>query len=203
MTAIVGMGATPGITNLLAKYGSEKLDKVEEVGTYWVWTALDPTMGPAIIEHYFHAITGMVKTFKNGELQEIKALSEPELFEFPEPIGAWELAHAGHPEPITIPRYIKTGNVYNKGGIWPAELNEIAKLFSQFGFTSNEVIKISGVEFKAIDLAVAITAFKLLNKELKKGVYPPEAGIVDVKEVLSDVKKKFKIECSETRSYAL
>lgn len=148
MTAIVGMGATPGITNLIAKYGSGRLDKVEEVGTYWVWTAIDPTMGPAIIEHYFHAITGMVKTYKDGEL--VVALSEPEIFEFPKPIGPWEVANVGHPEPITIPRYMKVRKVYNKGGIWPSELNEIAKVFSQLGLTGDGVINVGELNFKVI-----------------------------------------------------
>ncbi|MEM2271667.1 MAG: saccharopine dehydrogenase NADP-binding domain-containing protein [Archaeoglobaceae archaeon] len=269
MTAIVGMGATPGITNLIAKYGSGRLDKVEEVGTYWVWTAIDPTMGPAIIEHYFHAITGMVKTYKDGEL--VVALSEPEIFEFPKPIGPWEVANVGHPEPITIPRYMKVRKVYNKGGIWPSELNEIAKVFSQLGLTGDGVINVGELNFKAMELAIAITmsldkliqpeelqkilanvsdrlgeyaltgvglgvrlkgtkngeecsitykiackdateatalpcaitALKLLNEDYINGVYPPEAGVIDVKDILEELKKRFKIECSELRNYTL
>ncbi|MEM3928648.1 MAG: hypothetical protein QXT07_06835, partial [Archaeoglobaceae archaeon] len=94
--AIIGMGATPGITNVLASIGAEKMDEVEEIGTYWIWTAIDPTMGNAIIEHFFHAITGNVKVFKNGNWVDEKALSEAETFDFPEPIGTWEVAIVGH-----------------------------------------------------------------------------------------------------------
>jgi saccharopine dehydrogenase-like NADP-dependent oxidoreductase len=157
VTAVIGMGATPGITNLLACYGARKLDEVSEIGTYWVWTAIDPTMGPAIVDHYFHAITGMIPTYKNGEWMMVKALSEPEHYEFPKPIGAWEVAHVGHPEPITIPRYVKVKNVCNKGGIWPSDLNDVAKVFSTLGLTSLKEIKIGDHTFKAREIAVAIT----------------------------------------------
>jgi len=157
VTAIIGMGATPGITNLLACHGARKLDEVFEIGTYWVWTAIDPTMGPAIVDHYFHAITGMIPTYKNGEWVMVKALSEPEHYKFPKPIGTWEVAHAGHPEPVTIPRYIKVKNVYNKGGVWPSDLNDVAKVFSTLGLTSLKEIKIGDHTFKAREIAVAIT----------------------------------------------
>lgn len=155
--AIIGMGATPGITNLLARYGAQKLEEVYEIGTYWVWTALDPTMGPAIVDHYFHAITGMIPTYKNGEWVKVKALSEPEHFEFPKPIGIWEVANAGHPEPVTIPRHIKVKNVFNKGGVWPSDLNDVAKVFSTLGLTSHKEVRIGEHIFKARDIAVAIT----------------------------------------------
>ncbi|MBS7621431.1 saccharopine dehydrogenase NADP-binding domain-containing protein [Candidatus Bathyarchaeota archaeon] len=157
VTALIGMGATPGITNLLARHGTRKLDEVSEIGTYWIWTAIDPTMGPAIIDHYFHAITGMIPTYRNGEWVMVKALSEPEYYEFPKPIGSWEVAHAGHPEPVTIPRYIKVKNVCNKGGVWPSDLNDIAKVFSTLGLTSLKEIRLGDHIFKARDIAVAIT----------------------------------------------
>ena len=268
VTAIIGLGATPGITNLLAYHGARRLDEVHEVGTYWIWTAIDPTMGPAIIDHYFHAITGMVTTYKDGEWVKVPALSEPECFEFPSPIGTWEVAHAGHPEPVTIPRYIKARNVYNKGGVWPSELNEVAKAFSMLGLTGFGEVRIRGQVFEAREVAVAITmslsrimppeeierlvaplyerlgeyaltgvglatvvkgvkdgkrhtikygiackdaalltalpvalaALELASKRATKaGVYPPEAGAVDVEKILKGVKERVTIEVVETK----
>jgi len=272
VTAIIGFGATPGITNLLAYYGARKLDEVHEIGTYWIWTALDPMMGPAIIDHYFHAITGAVTTYKDGEWVKVPALSEPERFEFPSPIGAWEVAHAGHPEPVTIPRYIKARSVYNKGGIWPSELSEVARVFSTLGLTGFGEVRIRGQVFKAREVAVAV-AMSLSNimppeqierivaplyerlgeyaltgvglatvvkgvkdgkrymikygiackdavlltalpaalatlelsdrRATKAGVYPPEAGVINVERVLKSVKEHVAIEVAETKFEAL
>ncbi len=36
VTAISGMGASPGITNVLARLGADALDQTDEINTYWV-----------------------------------------------------------------------------------------------------------------------------------------------------------------------
>ncbi|MEM0332606.1 MAG: saccharopine dehydrogenase NADP-binding domain-containing protein [Archaeoglobaceae archaeon] len=164
--ALIGMGATPGITNILSFLGSKKMDEVETIGTYWVWTGIDPDVGNAIINHYFHAIDGFVPSYRNGKLVNVEALSEAEFFDFPEPIGRWEVANVGHPEPITIPKYIKVKNVLNKGGIWPYELSEFAKFLSMVGLSSLKEIRFRDVIFKARDLAVELaTAIHTLMPE--------------------------------------
>jgi saccharopine dehydrogenase-like NADP-dependent oxidoreductase len=269
VSAIVGLGATPGITNLLAYHGANKIDEISAIGTYWAWTAVDPTMGPAIVDHYFHAITGTVPTYKDGKWIKVNALSEPEDYRFPDPVGVWEVAHAGHPEPITIPRFIKARNVCNKGTVWPSDLNEVAKTFAELGLTSHKEVMIRDQRIKAREIAVAITlalpditpfeelaksiapltermggefalsgvglatavrglkegkelilkygiacedatkatalpaaagALELANNEdAKRGVYPPEAGVVDPDKLLGIIKKQIKIESIETK----
>ena len=129
--AIIGLGATPGITNLMAKYGANKLNRVDDIHTSWAWTAIDPkaTEAQAIGQHYFHAITGDIPTYRGGKWVNIPALSEPETVEFVPPIGRFGVSMVGHPEPITLPRYIEgVQNVCNKGGIWPESINEMAVL---------------------------------------------------------------------------
>ena len=76
-------------------------------------------MGPAIIDHYFHAITDMVTAYRDGEWVKVPALSEPECFEFPSPIGAWEVAHVGHPEPVTIPATSRSATCTTRAAFGP------------------------------------------------------------------------------------
>ena len=156
VTAVIGLGATPGITNVLAKYGAEKMDEVERIDTYWAWTALDPTMGPAIIDHYFHAVDGNVPTFREGEWIEVPALSDAEIVEFPEPIGCLEVYNVGHPEPVTIPRYIRVRNVTNKGTVWPSLMAELTKYFSTLGFTGLKKVQIGRDEIAVRDVMVKL-----------------------------------------------
>lgn len=156
VTAIIGLGASPGLTNMLAKYGAEKLDTIDEIHTSWVWTSIDPTEGPAIVAHYFHACTGEVPTYRDGKLVYVPALSEPKKVYFP-PIGSFEVYNVGHPEPITIPRYIKgLKTVTNKGGIWPRYMAEASKLFKDLGITSMKEIEIRGLKTPVRDIAVRI-----------------------------------------------
>lgn len=158
IVAIIGLGATPGLTNIWAKYGAEKLDGVDEIHTSWAWTAVDPEMGPAIVDHYFHAITGKVPTYRDGKWMEVPALSDPEIVEFPPPLGRFEPSNVGHPEPVTIPRYIEgVRTVTNKGTVWPSSMNEAGALLAQMGLTSQKEITISGMTVPVRDVAVEAT----------------------------------------------
>jgi len=155
IAAIIGLGATPGLTNVLAKYGSEKLDKVDEIHTSWAWTAIDPFMGPAIIAHYFHASTGDVPTYRDGKWVEVSALSEPEVVEFPPPLSEIEVYNVGHPEPVTIPRYIKGLKVVtNKGTVWPSFMAKASKIFADLGLISLKEFTLKGVTMPVRDVAV-------------------------------------------------
>lgn len=158
ITAIIGLGASPGLTNLMAKHGAEKLDQVDEIHTAWAWTALDPRMGPAIIAHYFHAITGKIPTYRDGKWIEIPAFSEPEIVEFPPPLNGIEVRHCGHPEPLTIPRYIRGVKVVtNKGVIWPKILADVSRTLADLGWTSLKELKIDGVSVPLRDILVRLT----------------------------------------------
>ncbi len=157
VTAVVGLGATPGITNVLARFGSEKMDSVESIDTYWAWTSLDPTMGSAIIAHYFHASDGNIPTYRDGEWVDVRALSDAEVVEFPDPIGCIEVYNVGHPEPVTIPRYIEVKNVTNKGTVWPDIMAELTKYFSMLGFTSLKKVKLGDIEIAVRDIMVTLT----------------------------------------------
>lgn len=68
VTAVVGFGASPGVSNLLATYAAGRLDEVEEVLTAWFTGAGgggdDP---PAAAVHGLHVVADRVPTYRNGE----------------------------------------------------------------------------------------------------------------------------------------
>ena len=132
VTVITGLGWTPGITNVLAKRGAEELDEVEEIKISWAGGAADST-GLAVIMHVFYAIAGKVLTYKDGAWMEVPAGSEAEVVEFPAPLGRIRVFHCGHPEPLTIPRYIKAKTVSLKGALTPDWNNKLADLFARLG----------------------------------------------------------------------
>ena len=155
---VVGLGATPGITNLMAAEGAAKLDRVDDIHTAWAWTAMDPKMtGRAIIDHYFHAISGNIITFRDGCWVEITAMSVTRSMEFSHPIGFFEVKEVGHPEPVTIPRYIKgVKNVTNNGGVWPPRFTEIAMFIKSIGLPELTEMKVNEHTVYARDVATAI-----------------------------------------------
>ncbi|HIC94733.1 MAG TPA: hypothetical protein EYP09_10880, partial [Anaerolineae bacterium] len=94
--------------------------------------AADST-GLAAITHVFYAIAGRVPTYRDGAWTEVLAGSEAEVVEFPAPLGRIRVFHCGHPEPLTIPRYIKVKTVSLKGALTPDWNNRLADLFARLG----------------------------------------------------------------------
>jgi saccharopine dehydrogenase-like NADP-dependent oxidoreductase len=136
-TVITGLGWTPGLSNVLARHGAEQLDTVREVRIAWVGGAADAE-GRAVIKHVLHAVSGQIPTYRNGQVVSVPAMSEPELVNFPEPLGATEVFHVGHPEPLTIPRSIPAPLVSLKGALTPRWNNWLAKSLVSSGLTSSQ-----------------------------------------------------------------
>ncbi|MFG6178460.1 saccharopine dehydrogenase family protein [Halomonas sp. THAF12] len=113
ITAIIGAGASPGTSNLLAAKAMKLLPKATEIYTFWgtggplgddegaeLGTS---AAGPAAATlHWAQQISGRVKVYRNGDVCEIEPLQAIKL-EFPG--RAADRCHIlGHPEPITLPR---------------------------------------------------------------------------------------------------
>ena len=103
---IPGMGSDPGTSNVMCRYGADKLDEVEEIkirfGTSWSGR----TFGFAIETILDEAVQNAV-IYENGEFQEVPALSRSEEVEFRSPVGPQETYIILHSELATIPRTIK------------------------------------------------------------------------------------------------
>jgi saccharopine dehydrogenase (NAD+, L-lysine-forming) len=105
ISVIVGLGASPGVTNVLARAGANRLDRVEEVRTAWVMRGSDMG-GPALSEHLLYSLPHRAFVFEDGAMREVRPFVDGvETLDFPE-LGPVEVCHIGHPEPFTLSRYI-------------------------------------------------------------------------------------------------
>ena len=132
ITLITGLGWTPGITNLLARKGASQFDTVEQIHIAWAGGAED-SQGLAVVMHVLYAVTGDVPSYRKGEWVQVPASSGKEKVVFPQPLGKIEVFHCGHPEPLTIPRYIPVQTVTLKGGLTPAWNNTLADVLVRLG----------------------------------------------------------------------
>lgn len=157
ITAIIGMGASPGVTNLMARLGASRLDKVDSIRLYWAESAIDPT-GPAAMMHWFHITAEKVPAFIDGKWVEVQGFTEPEVIEFMPPVGKLEVVYTGHPEPVTLPRYIKgVKNVSIKGALYPPKMMELYRMLIDTGFGSNQTFTVTEtVSMPFRELAVRI-----------------------------------------------
>ena len=111
-TAILGMGASPGLTNMLGAAALRELDEVETVYTGWSMDGATPEeqssqsgVNAAMI-HAVQQMTGRVKIQKGGEYKMVKPLKRVEI-NFPG-FGKFRPHIFGHPEAITFPHHFKT-----------------------------------------------------------------------------------------------
>lgn len=106
VTIIVGLGASPGVTNVLARAGADRLDRVEEVRTAWIMRGSDMG-GPALSKHLLYSLPHRAFVFQDGAMREVRPFVDgKEVLDFPE-LGAVEVMHIGHPEPFTLSRFIE------------------------------------------------------------------------------------------------
>lgn len=105
ITALIGMGASPGMSNLLATTAARELDVVDELyAGFDLDAAMPETRGDrpaAATVHGVHQLTGAIRLFEGGRLVEEPAMRRleidyPGLGRFP----AWTM---GHPEAISFP----------------------------------------------------------------------------------------------------
>jgi lysine 6-dehydrogenase len=157
VAAIIGMGASPGVTNLIAKLGASRLDSTDDIRLYWGESAIDPT-GSAALMHWFHITAEKVPVFADGKWTEVQGFTEPEVIEFLPPVGKLEVVVTGHPEPVTLPRYIKgVKNVSIKGALYPPKMMELYRWLLDTGFGSRETFMVNeSVSMPFRELAVRI-----------------------------------------------
>lgn len=131
---VTGLGMTPGITNILARYGYEKMDRVRCIDVSWSAPAFG-SVSEAVVRHTLHCFSGMVPTFADGASTLVKAGKGSEGKIFPEPIGFSKVMHVGHPEPVTLPRYLSgLKEVTIKGGITPYWMSHLIMMSARAHF---------------------------------------------------------------------
>ena len=104
VSLLIGCGASPGYTNVLAVDVVDQLDSVESIDVFW--SSGDEgarPFGTAVLEHCLHMLEGQATSFRNGELTTID-LGHSEVADMGSAVGRIRLYEVAHPEPITLPR---------------------------------------------------------------------------------------------------
>ncbi|CAB4548407.1 MAG: ATP-binding protein [Actinobacteria bacterium] len=144
--ALVGMGVEPGLSNVFARYAQDHLFSeidilsVKDGGnlavfdedgnevfapSFSIWTTIEECLNPPII---FEKAKGFYTT---------QPFSEPEIFEFPEGIGAVECVNVEHEEIPMLARTIKANRITFKYGLG-SEFISVLKTLHKLGLDSTK-----------------------------------------------------------------
>ena len=111
LLAILGLGASPGITNLLGKIAIDNLDKAHTIYTGWNLEEAQPEdissqkETNAAMIHGIEQISGKVKIFKDKSFKMVSPLKKLKV-SYPNH-GTYNAYIFGHPEAITFPYHQK------------------------------------------------------------------------------------------------
>lgn len=153
---LTGMGSDPGTNNIVAKYFADQLDQVDEIDLYWIVSIADIDPGAAW-DHSLHMVTGDVPQFLDGKLRQVPGGTGEERVKFLDPLGENVISYVGHPQPLTIPRYIPgVKKVVIKGALIPTWVDEFIKHQNATGFLSTEPVDVGGVSVRPYDLTLKL-----------------------------------------------
>jgi saccharopine dehydrogenase (NAD+, L-lysine-forming) len=157
--ALVGIGVESGLSDVFARYAADQLfSSIDEIGvrdgsnlviegyefapTFSIWTTIEECLNPPLI---WERARGWFTT---------APFSEPEVFEFPEGIGAVECVNVEHEEVVLIPRWIDCGRVTFKYGLGD-EFIRVLKTIHQLGLDKKDRIRVRDVEVAPRDVVAA------------------------------------------------
>lgn len=107
LTAVLGIGSTPGITNILARVAADQLDTVERldvrIGSADLRTGDVPFAPPYSIRTILDECTLEPMVFANGKTRAVAPLSGQESIVFPAPIGSATAMYTLHSEVALFP----------------------------------------------------------------------------------------------------
>ena len=162
LTAVLGMGSTPGTMNVMGGYAGSKLDTIYEAKA--ICACGDFTKTDAIIGIPYSLLTVMEEhtlepwILKDGELQPVPAGSGRENIAFSQPIGNADAWYCIHSEPVQWASSFKDKGIQNASFklSLPAEFEERISFLADLGFATEEPVKAAGQEVNPLHTMVSV-----------------------------------------------
>ena len=181
--ACIGMGSSPGVTNLLAKFCADQLlEQVEAIDIFHAHGG-EPTEGAGVIGHRFHAMTSEIPVYLDGQYKTVQffdpaGIALREDVEFRE-LGKYQVYPYPHPETITLPRYIKCRRVTNKGTVLPEEYFRFIVDLVKLGIVGETPIEVKGQLIAPRDFAIAYIVHER-DRILRETKFGEQRGCVKI-----------------------
>jgi saccharopine dehydrogenase-like NADP-dependent oxidoreductase len=158
LTAVIGMGSTPGITNVMAGVLAREMDEVHElhvrVGCF-DQTASGPLPVPYALDTVLDEFAMEPMVFSNGTARAVPPMSGMEMIEFPPPVGKMHALYTLHSEVAMFPRSFPGLKEATFKVAFPEEFTHKIKFLVELGFASREKIV---QDVSAREMLLALTA---------------------------------------------
>lgn len=155
ITFVPGMGATPGITNMMARRAMELLDQVETVDiSFAAFRCLAPAPGllTTTLWEFDPGIEERAATYyEDGAWRPTPPLSGGRRVRFHDQIGEQIVYYVPHDEAYTLPRSIPGLKRASVRGCFPPHVMELMGALMRAGLLSDIPVRVGGQEMSAFD----------------------------------------------------
>lgn len=160
VTALVGMGNSPGLANVFVKLCRDLLlETVETVDIMHIHGG-EPSEGPAVLAHRIHAMTADVPLFLDGHFVNVRQLEPSGQAHVRETefrsVGTYPVYPYPHPETITLPKYVPgLRRATNLGVIFPLSYFRLTQDMVRVGVCGEDPLEVNGQAVVPIDFSIA------------------------------------------------
>lgn len=172
VTAVIGVGADPGMSNVICRAVADELDEIDKINLYWAAELVgeeNPVLIPpysvsTVLAEYAHEST----QFYDGKHVTCPPMSGSEFLDLPEPWGRCEFMHSPHSEQLTVPLADGIKEKGIKEFSWKLHLphreHEAWVGLVKAGFGDfNDPVEVGGVKVRPLDVLN-----KVIERNIKK-----------------------------------
>ncbi|HEX2026304.1 MAG TPA: saccharopine dehydrogenase C-terminal domain-containing protein [Actinomycetota bacterium] len=139
--AVLGVGCCPGISNVLARAGADRLDEVSSIDIYDGALEESDSFGvPYSLDTMLDEFARPAMVFEDGRLREVPAGSGSVRYRFPAPLGEMEAVYTLHSEPATLPDTIAGVRDVRWRLALPPKVADGFRLLTALGLASEEPV---------------------------------------------------------------
>jgi len=176
VTVILGCGLAPGTTDVLAAYGADKLDRVNDVHIRYADRNLEPVRYKWAFRTVLEEYTKGPVVYRNGRFEQLAPFSGKQVYEFPEPLGERTCCYGLYSGVATLPSTVGKGVKEVDCVMSCSEEDEQRiKVLTDMGLTSTKPLNIGGATISPREFLLRVAP-------------PPDARIRDIAGVVVEVK---------------
>ncbi|MDH7476905.1 MAG: saccharopine dehydrogenase C-terminal domain-containing protein [Candidatus Bathyarchaeota archaeon] len=201
LTAIIGMGEDPGITNLLAAKAADEMDAVDEIRMR-DWGSVNSkemvsSWSPAAAWADF-AEEPII--YDHGVFKRVPPFSGEEVYKFPPPIGPQTVTWHAHEEVVSLPQYIK-GVKYVDFKLGIPDLT-VVRYIINLGLLSDRYVSVKGRRISPRTVFTSLLPRTLSMDEVEEKI--AEGSLTDEQECITvEVKGEKEGQKTEYAAYVL
>jgi len=175
VTVAIGCGLAPGIADILAKYGADKLDHVEEVHIRYGEVNLTPAKYKWTFRTVLEEYTSGPVIYEKGKFRQLPPFSGKHIVKFPEPIGERPCCYALYSGIATLPSTISKGvKIVDCAMTYTEEDEQRIKVLTEMNLTKTEPILVDGLKISPKEFLLRVAP-------------PPDVNAKDVAGILVEV----------------